>query len=229
MENRILPLFPRPLYLSGDKFLSDDDFDIWTKDLISMLEKEPMNENIGGNFGTVDQYIFNRPEFAHLKEYVLQHISCFIHDGLKIKKHNEFYITQSWINVNNTGSGHHTHRHYNSLVSGIFYVLGDLCPTTFINSNHGPLGLMFGFSVEEYNALNAGIRAVENTPNTLILFPSGMDHYVETNEANKTRISIGFNSFVSGLIGTPEEGNLLHLKKEGEVESPLIKGEQVCL
>ena len=89
---------------------------------------------------------------------------------------------------------------------------------------------MFGFSVEEYNALNAGIRSVENKSNTLILFPSGMDHYVETNESNKTRISIGFNTFVSGLIGTPEEGNLLHLVKEGDADSPLKeKGEQVCL
>lgn len=229
MDNRILPLFPRPVYLSGDKYLDDDDFEVWAKDLVSMLEKEPMHENIGGNFGTVDQYIFDRPEFASLKKYVLQHIGCFIHDGLKITKDNEFYITQSWINVNNSGSRHHTHRHYNSLVSGIFYILGDLCPTTFVNDNHGPLGLMFGFAVDEYTGLNAGIRSVENEPNTLILFPSGMDHYVETNSSSKTRISIGFNTFVSGLIGTPKDGNLLQLAKEEEVELPLTKGEQVCL
>jgi len=216
MENRILTLFPKPIYLAGDRYLDDDSFNDWVKGITLMLEKEEMFENYGENFSTKDRYILERPDFADLKEYCLKHISCFLHDGLRIKKNNEFYITQSWFNANHTRSGHHPHRHYNSLVSGIFYILGDLCPTTFVNENHGPLGSMFGFSVEEHNALNAGTRAIENVPNTLILFPSTMEHYVEKNTSGKTRISLGFNVFVSGVIGSEKEGDLLNLVKEGD-------------
>ena len=45
----------------------------------------------------------------------------------------------------------------------------------------------------------------------LIMFPSSTTHQVETKQGNNTRISLAFNTFISGLIGEPECLNELNL------------------
>ena len=39
----------------------------------------------------------------------------------------DFYITQSWVNVATKGENHHSHRHPNSMLSGVYYISPELC------------------------------------------------------------------------------------------------------
>ena len=45
----------------------------------------------------------------------------------------------------------------------------------------------------------------------LIIFPSNLKHYVEINEQNYTRVSLGFNVFVKGIAGYEKSINKLIL------------------
>jgi len=46
------------------------------------------------------------------------------------------------------------------------------------------------------------------------LFPSGLTHMVETKEDDNTRISIAFNTFLKGYIGSDESLTGLNLREE---------------
>ena len=58
------------------------------------------------------------------------------------------------------------------------------------------------FSSPEYNIWNSRSWFVSVENNTLILFPSWLEHSVEPNEkATTDRISLGFNIFAKGFFG----------------------------
>jgi hypothetical protein len=48
----------------------------------------------------------------------------------------------------------------------------------------------------------------------LIIFPSNLTHMVQTKQGDGTRISISFNTFVKGYIGSDESLTGLHLGEE---------------
>ena len=52
----------------------------------------------------------------------MYHVKNYGYNVLKMPKTIEFYITQSWINVNHSETHHHPHKHANSLFSGTYYI-----------------------------------------------------------------------------------------------------------
>ena len=65
----------------------------------------------------------------------------------------------------------------------------------------------------EFNLWNSSQWKVPVNNNKLILFPSWLEHRVESNEkAITTRISISFNTFVKGTFGAASSLNELILK-----------------
>ena len=48
----------------------------------------------------------------------------------------------------------------------------------------------------------------------LVLFPSNLEHMVETKVGNETRVSIAFNTFLKGHIGVDESLTGLQLGEE---------------
>ena len=63
------------------------------------------------------------------------------------------------------------------------------------------------------NAYNTHVWGVSVNNNTLVLFPSWLEHSVERNEkASSDRISISFNVFMKGTIGSENNLNELILQ-----------------
>ena len=45
----------------------------------------------------------------------------------------------------------------------------------------------------EWNRANSEVWSLDSSEDTLLIFPSWLDHYVEPNESDEDRISISFN------------------------------------
>ena len=170
--------------------------------MLSLIDGMEMRQNNNNNSSSTDGYVLEWPELFHLKRYIERNLYHYAHHVLGIKEEYNFYITQSWFNLNKNGTGHHNHMHTNSIFSGIFFVDGDdNCPVNFYDKNEPLFGLPLKFSFKEYSIINSSTYSLGNNKNTLVIFPSTLKHDVGVNESNVDRISLSFNTFVSGTVG----------------------------
>jgi uncharacterized protein (TIGR02466 family) len=171
----------------------------------SVIGNQEWRGNVGGNKTSVDNYVLNRPELAGLKAFLQAQIELFGHRILKVKTQCQFYITQSWVNVNEKGTQHHLHAHQNSLISGVFYLDGDNSPIVFQRpATHNLFGNTH-LQFEELTLLNSGEIHFPARRNRAMLFPSTTVHRVLPNKTDTPRISLAFNSFARGHLGSAEE------------------------
>ena len=154
---------------------------------------------------SVDSYILKRKKFLGLKTFIEKYIDFYAHELLKISRKHKFYITQSWVNINQKGEGHQEHWHANSLISGVFYIAGDECPLYLRNPRYCVFGNGYDVELEEYNEYNVQDWWIPNTNFKLVLFPSHVKHFVRANPSDTPRISLSFNTFIKGNLGQEEK------------------------
>ena len=200
-------LFPTPLYSTkrdmNTSSLENNDIE----DII----KEGMNKN-QGNSSSTNNYIFNE-KLKKIKQFCEQQIKIYVEQVISPKEKLNFYITQSWLNVTNPGGYHHTHSHSNSLISGVFYISNEEDDRIIFEHPNRKLLEMTSFEFETSNVWNTYVVTSPCETNTLLLFPSWLNHTVAPNEkATKDRISISFNTFVKGTLGNNSALSELILK-----------------
>ena len=200
-------IFPCPVYIAKrDTSLSPKE-----EKEIRKVVKEGMYRNVG-NSTSDNSYIFNG-KLKKIKQFCEQHIKIYVKEIISPKEELDFYITQSWLNITKPGEHHHAHSHQNSIISGVFYILTEEDDTIkFLDPNAKLKGLI-KFEEKEYNLWNSTTWFFPSVTNELVLFPSWLDHKVDTNEkATTDRISISFNTFVRGTLGNRKELRELILK-----------------
>jgi len=168
---------------------------------IGKIVKEGMTKN-SGNSSSNNSYIFNG-KLKNIKQYCEQHLKIYVEHVINPKEDLDFYITQSWLNVTKPGECHHVHHHPNSIISGVFYISTEKNDCIgFEEPNirkHGQIML----PAKENNTWNSINCFFPANNNELILFPSWLLHQVPPNKkATTDRISISFNTFVRGTIGS---------------------------
>ncbi len=154
------------------------------------------------NLTSKDSYILNLPELQNIKSFFEGALNFYIKELLKGQDFN-LYITQSWANFTEKNECHHPHNHPNSFLSGIFYVQVDSNNDITI-FNKEP-NFIFSITSTEPNIFNSNSWAYQPKNGDLLVFPSNMAHGVPTKETDETRISISFNTFVKGLIGSESD------------------------
>lgn len=156
-------------------------------------------------------YLFEEPEMKSIKEAVQEALSIYASEVMGITQ--KLYVTQSWAMINNPGVGMHGHSHSNSIISGSLYYT-DLEPpvSRMVFNRHNSYQQLAIDAVEgKKNIYNTLVNIV--TPNAcdILLFPSGIQHFVETNESIKPRHAIAFNTFIKGKLGDYREVSELTL------------------
>jgi len=171
----------------------------------------PFNGNSSSaNKNILDSY------FHELRLFCEGHIQKYVEDVIcPLNKSLEFYITQSWLNVNKQNTAHEVHVHRNSLISGVYY---------FTDNNiirfHNPFSQSQQvihidpdpIALNMWNSFMRNSIAMSSKKGSLILFPSWLQHEVPINTSSSDRISISFNVFVRGDLGNKETANYLELK-----------------
>jgi uncharacterized protein (TIGR02466 family) len=191
-------LFPTPIYMSN----IDRTF---TKQELQFLEQQKNHcTKNPGNISTKDNYILNRKQFKNIKKFLDQCCKDYLQRIISPKNNIELYITQSWLNYTEESEYHHTHEHPNSAVSGVLYFDCDKENDKIKFTD--PKGYQqITPEVDQYNIWNSQTWWFALEIGQLIMFPSSTTHQVDTKQGNNTRISLAFNTFYKGTIGSNKD------------------------
>lgn len=162
------------------------------------------------NFISEDSYLFNNYKaLGDIKAFCLECANRYLQNVINPKNDVRIYITQSWLNVTKKGQTHHRHNHANSLLSGVFYVNAD--PKSDKIWFHKEEYNQISIQPAEFNASNSSSWWFPVNTGEVILFPSRLTHDIETVTSDIPRVSIAFNTFVKGVLGSALESTELVL------------------
>ena len=190
-------VFPCPVYITKrDTNISSNE-----EKEIGEIIQEGMQSNVSNSMSN-NSDIFNS-KLKELKQFCEEQLNRYVKEIMNPKEELDFHITQSWLNVTKRGEFHHEHSHPNSIVSGVFYISTEADDKiTFIDPNM-KVKEMIKIEQESFNPFNSSSCFFPSIANELFLFPSWLNHMVRLNEkATKDRISISFNTFVKGSLGS---------------------------
>jgi uncharacterized protein (TIGR02466 family) len=206
MKYTVTPLFAIPLYQS-----IVDDVDLHDIEFIKALEYERMPADNGDY--TVSKNVLDISQLANLKSKIQKKIDHFVYEILDCDKTIKFEIQNSWVNRHGKLDFAGSHRHSNSLISGVFYL--DVSPDSgaiifqkdksYYNLWSDTLEVGFNYQTHEdqsrLNVFNADAWGIYPKQNEIVLFPSLLYHSVSENLSGRVRYSLAFNVFPRGNLG----------------------------
>jgi uncharacterized protein (TIGR02466 family) len=172
--------------------------DFTSKELQEIKKHSKKSYKNIGNTTSNNNYVLDEEVFTDLKQICLDHATEYLNVVYKPKYDVKPYITQSWFNWTKTGEFHHEHAHPNSFISGVLYInAGEEDKIKFFKSGYQQLKVQ----TDDYDMFNSdtwwfGIKNAD-----IVLFPSSLVHMVETVAEQKTRVSLAFNTFLTGTFG----------------------------
>lgn len=176
---------------------------------ISSLNNIELAENIG-NYVSFNSNILNLTELVDLKRKVEECLHDYLQKIYKPNNQISIQITQSWMTYSKTNQYHHKHNHPNSFLSGVLYVNTDKDVIVFSREEYNQISI----SSYDYNKLNSSDWEMNVYPGCIFIFPSRLTHYVPKVQSPNPRVSIAFNSFISGDIAKNDNGSLMQLSIE---------------
>lgn len=202
MNFKITPLFAVPLYQTKLSSLSEQE-----KKFIRSLEYKKMPANNGDY--TENKFVLDSPELSLLKQRILEKAQHYLYEVLRIDESVEFKIENSWVNRHEKNDFAGTHRHSNSLVSGVYYIDVDNRSGPIIFEKNKSSYNLFTDTVEvpfktdqdSLNVFNAEAWGITPENDELVLFPSLLYHSVGESRSDNTRYSLAFNMFPRGGLG----------------------------
>jgi uncharacterized protein (TIGR02466 family) len=187
--------------------------DIDVSDAVKFLDQqhEYIPNSYANTYGnkSVDDYILDHPECSAIKTFALHHMEKFAREILAWE-FEYFQLTQSWITCKEPGEQHGPHYHPNSMLSAVFYFQqpdNTYSPLTF----HRPeiisqLMNTFAPAYSEEKLTTAEFAwnqwSIPPQKNSLIIFPSWINHSVPVNTSDKPRMSLAMNGIPTGVFGS---------------------------
>ena len=197
IQSNIQSIFPVPIYTTKI------DRAFTKKELQFVKEQKNHTYKNTGNFTTYDSYILNKKEFKNIKKFLEKCCKDYLEKIICSKNNISLYITQSWLNYTEESQFHHKHEHPNSVVSGVLYLDTDK-KTDQIVFSHPIRYQQIQPDVGKFNIWNSDSWWIPVETGELFMFPSSLTHQVVTKKGNNTRISLAFNTFYKGTIGSED-------------------------
>ncbi len=113
-------------------------------------------------------------------------------------------ITGLWGNVNRPGYQHMAHAHSNNFISGVYYVTAPENAGGIVFQDPRLQNKVLVPAIAEITDINSTAIRLPSVEGQMILFPSWLEHFTETNRSQVPRISIAFNLMLTGGFGSPE-------------------------
>ena len=202
MNDELLQLFPQPVVISSYGRNYEKELE-WIREQDSRVVEQrefTTQSRFSPARQSVNSFILDAPELKKIRTFIETKLNEYVTHVLGSK--DKFVITQSWFNKSKKGESHSEHSHPNSIVSGVWYPV--------INKQLPPLQFMktpskqIVFNVEKYNNFNSETFLLPLNPGELVIFPSTLSHSVPPNKYDEERISLSFNTWVKGNMGTIE-------------------------
>lgn len=195
-------IFPTPVA----KFTLGRGF---TESEMAFVTSQPTHRNMG-NTTSNDRYVLKSDALKDLRTFAEASVAEYLKAVYAPKEDVGLRITQSWLNYTKPGQFHHKHAHPNSFVSGVLYLKAakERDKIYFYRNGYQQIKL----TTENWNLYNSESWWFEAVTGELILFPSSLEHMVETVQEEE-RISLSFNTFPVGLAGSEDSLTALHLEE----------------
>jgi uncharacterized protein (TIGR02466 family) len=163
----------------------------------SRQDKGVQKTNVNGWHSPTDMH--EKPEYKMLVD-ILYQAQQFIYKDESLD--NEPFLGNMWANINPPGGYNRAHTHPNSLWSGVYYVKAPINsghlkvedPKPSINISR-PRRKQGQLPKHLWNEVH-----FEPIAGRLIMFPSWLNHCVDTNQSNDIRISVSFNFLQKGMF-----------------------------
>jgi len=189
-------IFPTPVYMTEINRA-------FTKQELNFVKEQKKHcAPNTGNINTKDNYILNRKEFKNIKKFLNKHCENYLKTIICPKENIELYITQSLLNYTETDQFHHKHAHPNSVVSGVLYFNSNVENDKILFSRDDYQQIKPVIDDKKFNLWNSETWFFPVKTGQLVMFPSSTTHQVETKQGKNTRISLAFNTFYKGTIGS---------------------------
>lgn len=203
-NEKIVELFPIPIF-------RDNISRQFTQEEMDCFLSAERKVNVG-NISSKEQYVLRNSILAPLHNLLEQKVKEYFQLVHNPEEGVNIYITQSWLNYSEVGQHHHRHCHPNSFISGVLYINASAISDKlhFYKREYTQIFV----KPVEYNIWNSGSWWLPVKNGDLLLFPSSLEHMVESieeDESRDTRISLAFNTFVNGPLGNYEQSNELKL------------------
>lgn len=195
----VVDLFSQPLYVS-DIMVSVDEYS-------TIVEHQNFTiKDSNGNYHSSNNFILDK--LPKLKQEIIDKLNYYRESILG--SNTNLQLTQSWINYNPTGSSHHVHNHPNSIVSGVVYLTHDPAKLMVSSPLYKPFG-NFLTDIKTKTKYNDTKTLIDIKQYNIVIFPSSLYHGVGVNTREETRISLSFNSFYSGILGSKDRLTYLEI------------------
>ena len=190
-------LFPTPIYMTNI------DREFTKKELNFVKDQKNHCTKNEGNINTIDNYILNRPEFKKIKKFIEDCCQDYLEKIICPKNDIKLCLTQSWLNYTEEKQYHHKHEHTNSVVSGVLWLNSDKKNDNIkFFDNKGYQRLSPEIDKTKFNLWNSRSWWFAVETGQVALFPSSTTHQVETKKGSNTRVSLSFNTFYKGSVGS---------------------------
>jgi len=192
----VLNIFSTPLYITNINIGKEEhDYVI--------ANRNNSKQNLFGNFVSNSSYVLNNSIFDNINTQIMHHIKEYSESVFGYS--SKLKITTSWVTYNPKNTSQHTHNHRNSILGGVMYFSENPSPICFFKNEFNQI-VPDKLKHTEYNSNS---YAVNCNYGMLILFPSELTHGVEINNNEHDRISLAFNTFYTGSIGSELMANKL--------------------
>tara|TARA_R110000822_G_C15099965_1_gene471757 strand:- start:63 stop:668 length:606 start_codon:yes stop_codon:yes gene_type:complete len=183
---------------------------VLTKKQKSYIINQPTNKNVGNRISK-NKFLLNDKIMSHVKKQIEKFLMEYSKEIISHPDNCKLIITQSWCNYAGLNESHHRHTHPNSIVSGVYYPQTNKEDKIFFYNDRMTRSVL---KVDKlvYNSFNSSSWWIPTEENSLILFPSDLEHSVENRATNgPDRISLSFNTFYTGEIGNHDHSTFLSL------------------
>ena len=145
---------------------------------------------------SLQQNVLDMPELESLRRSIDRNLRVFWRDFMTATCQAELAIQQSWVNVTDTGGSHHRHWHTNSMYSGVVFWCDHSAHIEFINPRYPQLD----FDTSTSHESNSAVWRVEPKLGLMLIFPSYLEHQVDSNSSGGERVSLSFNTWPQGTL-----------------------------
>ena len=206
MDGNVLQIFPELIGQLKFRDYSEQEEQV----LNQALENLNLNGGGGNNGTTANRYLLDSPGLENMKAELTSIVNSYYQNVYKPTHPVELYITNSWANFNAPGQSHHLHSHNNSVLSGVLYLNADPTDTiTFVRGFEFMPTILPHYHPDNMYKMSQDISVDQNM---LILFQSTLGHSVKPLNRDGVRVSLSFNTFYRGTIGSEETLDRIELK-----------------
>jgi len=201
-NSQMLPLFAVPVWA---QVLETDVAEPLNTHLLAQLDAlKPDEANDTDGWQTRND-LHTLDAFAQMVE-VIGAASKRVLEMLKVAP-APFEITGCWMNIKPRGVGHPLHSHQNNYLSGVYYVKApEGADSISFHDTRMERRVIIPRFIEE-TPLTARTMHVPVNTGVLIMFPSWLQHTVEANPTEETRVSLSFNIMFSDFTATQSKPN----------------------